>query len=129
MLHISSPSISKMVEYFGEFMEYSLDEKKVGKWIDGKPVYRKTFVIIGPSRTGVWETYCQDEIPALNIETVCNIFGAFKHGNMSYELSCTAGGGNLNGIGVGPSGISMYCQTTTTNSTNYVTIEYTKTTD
>jgi len=39
-------------EYAGsgsEWHEYSTDEKVVGKWIDGKPIYEKTINISNPS--------------------------------------------------------------------------------
>jgi len=31
---------------------YSTDEKKVGEWIDGKPIYEKTFVVQSATGTG-----------------------------------------------------------------------------
>jgi len=44
MLVLRSPSISQMVEYFEDYMNYKLEETKVGTWINGKPVYRRIFV-------------------------------------------------------------------------------------
>lgn len=37
----------KLVDYAG--IDYSLDEKKIGTWIDGKPLYQKTIVTTSPS--------------------------------------------------------------------------------
>lgn len=44
MLVLRSPSISQMVEYFEDYMNYKLEETKVGTWINGKPIYRRIFV-------------------------------------------------------------------------------------
>lgn len=36
-------------ESLEHFTEYSLEEKVIGKWIDGKPIYRKVLVIDNPT--------------------------------------------------------------------------------
>jgi len=45
MLRIMSHPIEIMKLLVGGDMDFSLEEKKVGAWIDGKPVYQRTFQI------------------------------------------------------------------------------------
>lgn len=35
---------------------YSLEEMEVGRWIDGKPLYRKVYALKGPSTLNTWTT-------------------------------------------------------------------------
>ena len=51
----------------GEWHEYSTDEKVVGKWTDGKPLYEKTFHFVNyiPLPTKSWTTIM--DVSSLNI--------------------------------------------------------------
>lgn len=109
---------------------YSTEETRIGTWIDGKPLYRKTYVTRTPSsRTGTVATL--DE----NVN-VLNIFGCLKKSNTSYRDFILVGGN--------PAGdVTMYANTTVDNNVvtfdcnidsyrnilMYLTVEYTKTTD
>jgi len=57
--------IADGIEGGGSDIEYSTEEKKIGKWIDGKPVYQKTFItdttINVPKTT--WYTIIDSGIP------------------------------------------------------------------
>ena len=59
---------------------YSYDETSIGTWIDGKPIYRKSFNYT--ATTG--EVFVAD-LSSLNIDTVCHMYGNFKDGNALIE--------------------------------------------
>ena len=52
---------------------YSTDERKIGKWIDGKPLYQKTYITTTPSTTDLQSVIV--DITSLSIDTVVNING------------------------------------------------------
>lgn len=106
---------------FEPLTEYSTEEKMIGYWIDGKPLYRKTLTNV-PLGTVV----ATDVDTLVNVNNVCSYNGS---------LFSWGGGNALNsGLNLEKSG-SQY--TLVANSpTSYVygdvgifTIEYTKTTD
>ena len=106
---------------------YSYNETPIGTWIDGKPIYRKSF-----NYTATTGEVIVADLSSLNIDTVCHMYGNFKDGNALIEsipfylhsaytvtpfykladksLRLTVNISNLSGTGV-------------------VIIEYTKTTD
>lgn len=112
---------------------YSTEEKQIGKWIDNKPLYRKTFVINGNSSTG--QQNYQFELASLNWETVTFIYGTTYqetnsyyrdlHNAYAYDSTATSeySGAWTSGtlLRVRSRGIAV--------SKFYVTLEYTKTTD
>ena len=113
---------------------YSTNEVKTNKiWIDGKPIYRKTFVINGNSSTG--QQNYQFELASLNWETVTFIYGTTYqetnsyyrdlHDAYAYDSTATSeySGAWTSGtlLRVRSRGIAV--------SKFYVTLEYTKTTD
>ena len=52
---------------------YSLNEQKVGYWIDGKPVYQKTFIhTTGATSSNTWE----DIAPLPSVDTIVGYFGS-----------------------------------------------------
>jgi len=132
MLYLQSPSISKMVKYFGEFMEYSLDEKKVGKWVDGKSVYRKVYTNIVFNSTVNADTPIHN-VSELNIDTLIALNGITElskasHPNGRFGSSCN----NLSQITYDKASgsIYIYCSNPAWASGNMnIIIEYTKTTD
>ena len=94
---------------------YSTDETIIGRWIDGKPIYRK--VILKPTNAGV-------DVSSLNIETpiqieTCIYFAQYG----SYDMH--VGGEN---------GAARFCflkdnKLYATDGSLYAVLEYTKTTD
>lgn len=106
---------------------YSTEETRIGTWIDGKPLYRKTFIVTLPSESSTSWTY-YDTIE--NFDTACSIksvgYNSGFGGYMSlpnYECS----------IGVKENGRIAAMITLNIsgfkNGTAIFTIEYTKTTD
>lgn len=126
-------SIVNAVNEIEEENYYSTEEKQIGKWIDNKPLYRKTFVINGNSSTE--QQNYQFELASLNWETVTFIYGTTYQETNSYyrdlhnayaydstatnEYSGAWTSGTL--LRVRSRGIAV--------SKFYVTLEYTKTTD
>lgn len=65
-----APSVNAVNNKFNEISTYSTEEKVVGKWIDGKPLYRKTIEGIVSKNN---ENVIIGTIP--NIETVAKKYG------------------------------------------------------
>jgi len=82
MLRIMSYGIDTLRSIVGEYMEFSYDEKAVGKWVNGKTVYQKVVEITGPSKTGSWEIVLN--VSDLNIDTLIDIYGVTDITNSNY---------------------------------------------
>lgn len=108
-------------------MVYSTDEQVVGEWIDGKPIYQKTFT--GTATFNNWIANISS-LPS-SCDLITNIFGVVKNTN-----------GNM--LACNQSELLVYYNADTTqqiqivitdqnavylNCTYYITIQYTKTTD
>lgn len=59
---------------------YNTDEKIVGVWTDGKPVYQKTFITTFPTLTTSGETK-KDILIGSSIDTFIQIYGCFNYYN------------------------------------------------
>lgn len=114
---------------------YSTEEARIGTWVDGKPIYRKTFLATSGSSVSVWSLVPNSFIP--NIDRVVNVVSTFfdENGvcaNMPYltpsRYAITAYFTNAHeGISAGVNIFvthSVLC-----NRPVSVSIEYTKTTD
>ena len=62
---------------------YSLDEKVIGTWINGKPLYRKVFIVNNPATDTVSYLSYED----LNIENLINIAGYATDGDISIPVN------------------------------------------
>lgn len=97
---------------------YSLDERVVGTWIDGKPVYQKTFVVENTVvLTTDWKSIIQI---SENVEKLVasGIYDPYYVNNMCLIKYAN---GYLQGLApIGTLGI---------NAGSYITLQYTKTTD
>ena len=107
---------------------YSTEEQPTGgRWIDGKPIYRKVFYLNNPStnwsRTALdvsnidWIT--KREYTARRTNGASVITEYYNHDSDNYEVHLLLENGTL----------YYYCQCSTALSVMSVTIEYTKTTD
>lgn len=70
-------------EYAGsgsEWHEYSTNEKIVGKWIDGKPLYEKTFSTTSLPSTGT--RFELADLSSLNIDKVVHAEGMLIHNDL-----------------------------------------------
>lgn len=59
---------------------YSLEEREIGVWTDGKPLYQKTFLPNYQSSysSGSHEINVEVDIHDLNVDTIVNLFGAWE---------------------------------------------------
>lgn len=107
---------------------YSTEERRIGTWIDGKPLYRKVFLATVPTGTNTWNPITEP-LTELSIENVVHLYGTIKSdGVLIYravpELHSSLGIGNTNEI-------QLYNGTDTwfAGKQIIVVLEYTKTTD
>lgn len=114
---------------------YSTDEVRIGTWIDGKPIYRKTYnVSIIIEREKSAELVPASEISTLNIDTCIKIDGQCKYYSRDTETPIVIGYRSLNNLEfiawlVAPNySITSYAKGYT-HEVIFVYIEYTKTTD
>lgn len=107
----------------GSFPDFSTTEVNTGiKWIDGKPIYRKTFQTTSPS-TANSATVVQD-VTSLNIDTVVNISGNLGTIPMNWYLDLNSHVTTwVNGV---KTGIVMNVGSSSVNTSCNITIEYTK---
>lgn len=103
---------------------YSTDETRIGTWVDGKPLYRKTFVATSSQNT---------VIPFDISSTIRNIYGTiYTRNNTNVSINCFFSSSfyscawqdiNSSSIQISTHGGSW------TESPMIVTVEYTKTAD
>ena len=105
--------------------EYSTEEIRVGTWIDGKPIYRKTFALGGTSATrdlvDVSELFIDCIIKASPLFTATESSGIFYRAGLDTNTTCGLSNDKkfLKWYNGGISNVKIY----------YLTLEYTKTTD
>ena len=108
---------------------YSTEEKKIGYWTDGKPLYQKTFSYTPSSTISITTPIASlsSEIEVKDIQGVC------INSQNSRVISLSYSGSNLGtNFGISASNvlqIEIYNDSWGTNYTFYATIQYTKTTD
>lgn len=107
--------------------DYSLEEKVVGTWIDGKPIYQKTVNFGNLPNNAVKQL----EHNIDNLDAVVEIKGWAKRSNHSIlPIPFPGNASNTVEISIYPF-TSIYCLTKTDMSlwSAYITLLYTKTTD
>ena len=103
---------------------YSTSEKRIGKWIDGKPIYRKVLSATLPSTTGGSVA----NLTSLNIDSLVRIESFTTIGA---RLPNNYKDASNNGYSLYVNGTSLLAQLTSAvygRSVNVI-LEYTKTTD
>ena len=118
---------------YGTETDYSTDEKIVGTWIDGKPLYQKTF-------TGIKTISTSESTLEVSLDNTCDIIDwkgvvspnvsnkrLYKFGYLN--TAATISGGSI--VSVFPENNVFYVRATTsfTDATYWLTVQYTKTTD
>lgn len=108
---------------------YSEEEREIGIWTDGKPLYQRTYIFMTGSSSG-WTAYNHN---IENMETPVSATGYVYGGSSAIEGVAYSVGTNAVGslsIALSPTEISVYLSSTYfTNKQAIVTIQYTKTTD
>lgn len=117
-------------EYAGsgsEWHEYSTDEKVVGKWIDGKSIYEKTFHITSIVANDNWQNI---ENVSLKLLIDFDIIPTINGNTSGKETSFNSSRNTPQIQGVASSGVLRYALVSGTGITEfYLTARYTKTTD
>lgn len=108
--------------------EYSTSEIVIGKWIDNKPLYRKTYYISAlGNATSVFQS-----LGITNLEEIVSIKGVASDNQNFFVLPSYRGNNDAIGIQITidiNNGITITTGNDRTGYHAFVTIEYTKTTD
>ena len=92
--------------------DYSTDEKVVGKWIDGKPIYQKTMPISGTVLNDTWTNV--NAVRPDNVDKIISYHSTNQADTLIYWQASTLYAASRSNIPL---------------SNDYLTIQYTKTTD
>lgn len=106
--------------------DYSTEERRVGTWMNKKPVYRQTFIGVLPDSKDqvVPGLHVPDMERWLSLSAFCNI------GSAIYPIPYASASGDANLVYIGDGGFSFYGTHTAFFGKEFIcTIEYTKTTD
>lgn len=119
----------------GNTAMYSTTEQIVGRWIDGKPLYQKTYALpISASAASQSErAVASADVASLTIDTITDLAGMVKSNNSNqFPLEYAVGSGqyiraSLDGAN---NALRIYATAAfSATATAYVTIQYTKTGD
>lgn len=113
--------------YIQSQFNYSLEEQVVGKWIDGKPIYQKTFtgnLTIGSGDNIISSNFKSNN----NIDVISKMEGTLisTNGNV-YMLSCASS--YYSEMVIESDNLIIRVKGFSTNYSYYATIQYTKATD
>jgi hypothetical protein len=113
-------------DIFGRSAHYSLEEQVIGTWIDGKPLYQKTFV---KNNINIGNGTTSFEIDLSDVSDVFYINGVIKESTHYFVLPWA--GNRTTGIEYHVEDHKIYMRSTDTfsNANVYFTMQYTKTTD
>ena len=103
---------------------YSNTEKIIGKWIDGKPLYRRTFK--GVTSSGEYTTLTADYNS--NTIRVTKVYGGIQ-GDYGTQVGCYVNNNYYSGLFIHIDELQLYCGNSLKGKEYNVTIEFTKTTD
>ena len=110
---------------------YSTEEQVIGKWIDGKPLYQKTFEGRTPSTLNTAENFCLFNNGEI-FENIIIVDG-FSTDEKSTPTYTSIQGGNGNSswsVWANPTAIrNKFNDSTRLHNKAWITIRYTKTTD
>lgn len=107
---------------------YSTEEQVIGKWIDGKPIYRKVFTgtTNGSDNTIITKT-------TLNIDKLTNSSGILYNSAVQINIGKSESIGNTNGntrVWINNGNVVLTVGSDLTTGFSYIAVlEYTKTTD
>ena len=111
---------------------YSTEEQVIGKWIDGKPLYQKTYKMDNQAISNGMHDFI--DLTSLNIDEFVNLFGVMStsdHQQVCLIPACSSAGDT--GFRYEKSSKILKSEVSGTNSWSAsnvrLTIQYTKTTD
>ena len=113
---------------------YSTTEQRIGTWIDGKPIYRKTIPLTNlPTANNYTDTsinYSLNDITPLNLQTIIlNNWGGYANNYVGSNSAYVSVSFAVNDALGNPIQIRVRSSLNISSHTGYATIEYTKTTD
>ena len=120
----NAPSVRAVND--GLLDKYSTEEQRIGTWIDGKPIYRKTFTIGSVS---------SDSAVTLgkinNLDTPILMVGASYYNGLWTPLPRTHTSDNIyqNQVYIDSGDLKVGCGSSSIITKGYLVLEYTKTTD
>jgi hypothetical protein len=76
--------VGKKTMYIASSDCHSTEEKEVGCWTDGKPLYQKSFIFTSGWSLGSWSTIA--DLSSLNIENFISAQGRLSRGNLNLQL-------------------------------------------
>lgn len=107
----------------GDADYYSTDEKVIGRWTDGKPLYQKVY-----SGTTASSGVTSFSIANLSIDKVTDVSGYIEYATNNFLFLSTFTNANDKGIGYA-SRINAFIDTSYTSKPYVMVLQYTKTTD
>ena len=113
------------------YQEYSTTEQVVGRWVDGKTIYQKTYVPSDSYGTGT-TTVVSNIVSDLRIECIVNLNAMLYRTDNSYAtIVSNTSISNGDYCWINDSGALVFTKSTTSYSgwKLHITIQYTKTTD
>ena len=110
-------------DYINTLSDYSTSETVVGRWIDGKPIYRKVYKITSGLSP---DTGNSIDITSLHIGRCIRLDG-WTYSSTFGHISLTFYNGNYNFIYLGSTSVIFQYHWDT--SEVYIVLEYTKSTD
>ena len=125
--HSNSNTDTYSCNYTNKANTYSTNEIRIGTWIDGKPLYRKTFEHTMGTTLNSWELIG----PVSNVKIPTRMYGVFNNIDVFFHVPFFDGNNN----------VILYCNTSNknfyimhnydyaSNKAGTYVIEYTKTTD
>ena len=119
----NAPSQRAVNEALKKLDEYSTKEKVVGIWVDGKPLYRKVFVITGFS-ANVEGSF---SLGVSNLKEIVNLYGNVNDSSFSVPINFVKGAFQNSIHYTYSSGLMVY--QFYQGTTAYIIVEYTKTED
>ena len=106
---------------------YSTEERRIGTWIDGKPLYRKAAMLVSPPAQNNWNLWSANFVP--NVDQVTNFYAVVRR-TSGFVMVCFSPSVSFE---IRDSGdLYAYIDTNAHNMANRptcVVAEYTKTTD
>jgi hypothetical protein len=122
----SSNYINNKIE---ELTTYSTTEKRIGTWIDGKPLYRITIVL--PNGTGqtTQKNYTLSDYGVTNVDEIFMVHPSYYR-NIGQNIPFNFYDGSTYELFVSPTTLSvLVTYSPIANNRMVITLEYTKTTD
>lgn len=113
-------------------LKYSTDEQKVGTWVDGKPIYKKTFSFNELQSDGNEHFY---DLGIANIKSVTNLYGTYQFSQediyvpINFYNFLTKEGTYMFVSNISSTGCRITYNSNLSSTLIYITVEYTKTTD